>query len=135
MTLGTLKDFKFFFFSFVYYIFVANIWFTVGHYFLWKCNALFACKSFCCSSINWMLFSYNLGILPRRVCIYIYIHTHTHTQKCCCCWGSNSHTLILWSVICNWGTLLTNLFCRRFQFFFWVYNYVLLAKIWFFSWV
>ena len=65
----------FVFFSFVYYIFLAKIWFTVGHYFLWKCNALFACKSFCCSSITWMLFSYNLGILLRRVCIYI--HTHT----------------------------------------------------------
>ena len=72
-----LKISIFFFFSFVYYIFVAKIWFTIGHYFLWKCNALFACKSFCCSSITWMLFSYNLGILPRRVCIYIYIHTHT----------------------------------------------------------
>ena len=75
-----LKISIFFFFSFVYYIFVAKIWFTVGHYFLWKCNALFACKSFCCSSITWMLFSYNLGILPRRVCIYIYIYTHTHTK-------------------------------------------------------
>ena len=72
MTLGTLigdtvkkscKRFQFFFFfSFVYYVFVAKIWFSVGHYNLWKFNALFVYKNFQYYSITWMPFSYQ-GVL------------------------------------------------------------------------
>ena len=55
MTLGTLigdtvnkscKKYLIFFFSFVYYVFVAKILFSAGHYNLWKFNALFVYKNF-----------------------------------------------------------------------------------------
>ena len=61
MTLGTLigdtvnkscKKYLIFFFSFVYYVFVAKILFSAGHYNLWKFNALFFCKNFQCYSIT-----------------------------------------------------------------------------------
>ena len=68
LLLGTLltnlvKRFQFFFFSFVYYVFVAKIWFSAGHYNLWKFNALFVYKNFQYYSITWMLFSYQVVLL------------------------------------------------------------------------
>ena len=65
-------------------------------YNLWKFNALFVYKNFQCYPITWMLFSYQVVLL--LLCGPI-------------------HMVLFFDRVCNWGTLLTNLVCGRFQFF------------------